>query len=125
MATSHVSRTIRWLAEEGYARERIEIVERYNAATRRRHDAWGIFDLLVINPPDGILGVQVCGEDFKPHLEKMKDAPIMDIWLIQNTALLIGWRKQVWRRGSSRMVYRPRPYWFRRDSQGFAVGDEQ
>ena len=103
---SYVSRTLRWLEDQGY--EHIGKCQHWNHHAKRSIDLFGIFDIMTVSAGE-ITGVQVCGEDWMRHVRKMSDAPVLEAWLRAGAGcILIGWRKVVYRRGSTKMVYRPR-----------------
>jgi hypothetical protein len=82
--------------------------ESYNHHSGKKADAFGILDIIAIEP-DRIRGIQACGQDWQPHLDKFRDnRRTVARWLspaLPTTLELWGWRK-VKRRGQ--MVWRPK-----------------
>jgi len=81
------------------------IVERFigGAKIKVRVDFLNIIDLIALDPVKGVLGIQVCGNDFKAHVDKIcvENAKQSKAWLsTPGTALEIwGWRKLKNKRG--------------------------
>ena len=116
MAKSHVSRTLEWLREEGIV---YGVSSWYNSFSKKRHDLFGIFDYvatreiggtLVIIPTGRritrqLIGIQVCGSDWQPHIRKIKaslNAKLWfdaggDIWLIGWRELKSGWKSRMYK----------------------------
>ncbi len=71
-----------------------DIAESYNSFSKRRKDLFGIFDIVAINKQTSIVGVQVCGTDWQPHMRKIK-ASIHAKWWVEagGQIWLIGWRE--------------------------------
>lgn len=72
-------------------------------------DLFHIIDLIALD--DGILGIQVCGSDFKAHVEKImhEHKGYTTAWLRNGGKLQIwGWRKIKKKRGGKAMVWKPR-----------------
>ena len=71
MSESLTSRSKKYLEAQGYT---VEIVEHYNYFTKRRHDLFGIFDLLAIRPNE-TLAVQVTSRgNMSSRRNKMADS---------------------------------------------------
>lgn len=82
--TSLVSRTIKWLKDNGFTD--IAKVEYYNMFAHKRQDLWGLFDIVCLMPPKPTSAlrnvhhykyiechVQVCALNQKnPHLDKFR-----------------------------------------------------
>lgn len=92
-AVDYSSKTRKWLKARGYL---IANVEKYEVYSNRKNDCFGFIDYLCIKGPDTV-GVQACGRDFAPHIEKMTKLrrSLVIAWLTGSTrrVLLIGWRK--------------------------------
>jgi hypothetical protein len=73
-------------------------------------DAFGFIDILSIDPEEGIVGIQSCGQSFKAHIDKMTGArnEAMYEWLRHAKVQLIGWRKVKLKRGGKAMRWKPR-----------------
>lgn len=87
--------TIKFLKNKGYVVER---VERYNAFTRKRHDAFGIIDYIALKEGE-ILGVQSTGVNGKSiHKKTILSHKLTKTWLeAGGKLLLICWRKRGYR----------------------------
>ncbi len=112
MAVSYVQRTMRELKNQGRV---CAIVEKFNAFVGPhgiRQDLFGIIDVLALDPERGVVGVQVCGQDWQPHITKMTEERHQETydWLsTPGTVLeLHGWRKVKKKRNGKQMVWRPR-----------------
>lgn len=110
MATSPTQRTIKGLKDLG----RIPgIVERFNSHVGNfgiHQDLFGFLDIIAIDPEDGIIGVQSCGQDFAEHITKMTGErnEAMYEWLKHAKVELWGWRKVKLKRGGKAMRWKPR-----------------
>jgi len=72
MAVSLTNRTVHRLREEGW--DLVEVVEHYNAFTKRKHDLFGIIDVLAIGDR-GILMVQVTSRgNMSSRIKKIADS---------------------------------------------------
>lgn len=107
-----VQRTIRELKNRGMT---CAIVEKWNAFAGqhgKRQDLFGIIDILALDPQRGVVGVQVCGQDFSQHYDKItceKAQETLDWLQTPGTKLEIwGWRKVKLHRGGKQMVWKPR-----------------
>ncbi len=95
MAKSHVSRTLEWLRNE---KMHHDIASSYNHFAKKRKDLFGIIDIVAFlkKPRDTnavIVGIQVCGEDWSPHMKKIKASPFGLDWVEAGELWLIGWRE--------------------------------
>ncbi len=100
---SPTQRTIRSLKEQGFE---CQIVEKWNsfAATHgKRIDLFGIIDIIALDPVNGVLGIQSCGQAFSEHYKKLTIEKANESlnWLrTPGTKLqLWGWRKVKLHRG--------------------------
>lgn len=110
--SSHMQRTKKQLRDQNILHW---IVER-NFPPSRKHpngckeDLFNIIDLLALD--NGVVGVQVCGTDWMPHVYKItqEHADKTRAWLRQpGTRLeLWGWRKVKKKRGGKLMIWKPR-----------------
>ena len=85
------------------------IVEIWNPYKKCRQDMFHIIDLLVLD--NGVVGVQVCGQDFSGHVQKIQEdeAENTRAWLESGGRLEIwGWRKLKKKRGGKAMHWKPR-----------------
>lgn len=69
------------LEEQGYL---VELVESYNAFTRRKHDLWGFIDFLAIKR-DEVLAVQVTSKsNMSSRRKKITEHPKVDMVRMAN-----------------------------------------
>ena len=79
---SHVGLVERWTPSGG------------NFKGGKRHDLFGFIDIVALDDAPGILAVQSCGTDFRPHLRKIEAEPAASAWLRRGNRLEVhGWRK--------------------------------
>jgi hypothetical protein len=98
MAKSHLERTLSELKMHDFLCQK---VEHFNMHGGVRQDLFGCFDILAAHPRYGIVGVQVCGDDWSSHVKKLtgERREAMILWLASGgRALLVGWRqlKDIW-----------------------------
>ena len=93
MATNSFQRTKAWLVEQGFETWKTETFNMYSG---HREDMFGFVDILGIHPDHGTVGVQACGQDWAPHVEKLtvEKKDIVTRWLLaRGSVWLVGWRK--------------------------------
>jgi hypothetical protein len=112
MGISYVQRTMRELRNQGRV---CAIVEKFNPYVGQhgiRQDLFGIIDVLALDPERGVVGVQVCGQDWQPHIKKLIEERTQETWdwlATPGTVLeLHGWRKVKKKRGGKQMIWKPR-----------------
>jgi len=105
-------RTLRALRDRGLV---CAIVERFNPYAGPhgiRQDLFGILDIVALDPQEGVIGVQSCGQDFAGHIKKMLEERQQEThdWLsTPGTKLEVwGWRKVKLKRGGKAMRWKPR-----------------
>lgn len=107
-------RTLRALRDQGRI---VDVCERWIVNPKVpgggfRKDLFGFIDLVVLDPEQGIVGIQSCGQSFKAHLDKIMDSDCTEYvieWLRCGAQLeLWGWRKVKLKKGGKAMVWRPR-----------------
>jgi len=105
---SPTQRTLRYLRQMGW---HADIVERWLPRAGpygKRVDAFHFIDILAIGE-NSIIAVQSCGSNFSEHDKKILASDYAKEWLrAGGRILLIGWRKCVYKRGSSWKVWKPR-----------------
>ena len=71
------------------------VVERYNAFTRRRHDAYGFGDLLVLDDEPGALLIQTTSRpNIAARVRKILSIPEAMAWLAAGNRIQVwGWGK--------------------------------
>lgn len=98
-------RTLRALEQRGCV---CGMVERYNPYSQKRHDLFGIFDLIAMYP-NQIYGIQSTTSDFTGHDKKILAEPRAIEWLKCGGGIeLWAWRKVKKKRGGKLMVWQPR-----------------
>lgn len=101
---SPTARSLAWLRTEGFTPN---IVERFNAFSKQRHDLFNAFDLVALHPHQhGLLGIQVTSRsNASSRRTKLCQNPLVALWLQSgNPAHLHTWGKVKGRWG----VYRER-----------------
>jgi len=107
---SPTQRTLRAMREHGRL---CGIVERFNAHVGKfgiRQDLFGFIDIIALDPEDGIIAIQSCGQDFSGHVKKLTEERNEAVfeWLKHAPCELWGWRKVKLKRGGKAMRWSPR-----------------
>jgi hypothetical protein len=109
---SPTQRTLKRLREQGIT---AGIVERWLAFAGKfgkRQDLFGIIDIIALDPIDGVIGIQSCGNTFSSHYKTITEEKYQNTleWLeTPGTKLEIwSWRKVVKERGSGVYIWRVR-----------------
>jgi len=110
MGLSPTQRTLAAMREQGRV---CGIVERFNSHVGKfgiRQDLFGFIDIIAIDPVDGIVAIQSCGQSFKQHVDKMigERNENMYEWIKHAPIELWGWRKVKLKRGGKAMRWKPR-----------------
>lgn len=93
--THTLSRTMKWLRDQDYVGDKIEMP--WNPYTKKRKDFLGIGDALFFKGSETLL-VQACGAgELAAHERKIRKSPYLASWLEggHRGILLIGWGKRV------------------------------
>lgn len=116
---SPTQRTLKAMREQGRI---CGVVERFNIYAGKygtKQDLFYFIDIIAIDPVDGIIGIQSCGQAFSEHVKKMTEErnEAMFEWLKHAKVELWGWRKVQLRRGSSAVRWQPRvmDFWLEGD----------
>lgn len=91
-----------------------QVVERYHPKSKKypfgcKEDFLNIIDLIALD--SGVVGIQVCGTDWKPHQRKIMDDQKENslAWLENGGRLEVwGWRLVKKKRGGKAMIWKPR-----------------
>lgn len=85
-------RTIALYAEQGY---KCEVVESYNAFTKRKKDLFGIFDVLAVGNEQTI-GIQITSKsNMSARIKKIQESEFLPELLRSNWRIVvIGWFKK-------------------------------
>ena len=107
---SPTQRTLKAMREQGRI---CGIVERFNQHVGKfgiRQDLFGFIDIIAVDPVDGIIAIQSCGQDFSGHINKMMGERNENMveWLKHGKVELWGWRKVKLKRGGKAMRWKPR-----------------
>jgi len=99
--SSPTQRTLKLLRDEGYL---AQVVERWCSFTKRRHDLFGIIDVLAIKEGETLAVQTTSGSGVSARMKKMLDSdtlePIMKAgWKVH----VHGWRKVKVKRGGKAM----------------------
>lgn len=107
---SPTQRTLGAMREQGRI---CGIVEKFNHHVGEfgiRQDLFGFIDIIAIDPVNGIIAIQSCGQDFAGHIRKMTEErnDAMYQWLQHAPVELWGWRKVKLKRGGKAERWKPR-----------------
>ena len=107
---SPTQRTLKAMKEQGRI---CGIVERFNAHVGPhgiRQDLFGFIDIIAIDPEQGIVAIQSCGQDFSGHVRKITNERNENAfeWLKYAPCELWSWRKVKLKRGGKAMRWSPR-----------------
>lgn len=107
---SPTQRTLKAMREQGRICGIVERFLMHAGPFGKRSDLFGFIDIVAIDPVDGIIGIQSCGQDFSGHIRKMNEErnEAMFEWLKHAKVELWGWRKVALKRGSAIRRWCPR-----------------
>ena len=89
------------------------IVEKFNGFVGPhgiRQDLFGFIDIIAIDPEQGIIAIQSCGQDYSGHVKKLtedRNEAVFE-WLKHAPVELWSWRKVKLHRGGKAMRWKPR-----------------
>ena len=103
-------RTLKAMREQGRLCGIAERFNRFAGPHGVRQDLFGFIDIIAIDPTDGIIGIQSCGQAFSEHVKKMTEERNEEMyeWLRHAKVELWGWRRVQLRRGSTAIRWKPR-----------------
>ena len=103
-------RTLKAMREQGRLCGIVERFNRFAGPHGVRQDLFGFIDIIAIDPVDGIIGIQSCGQAFSEHVKKMTEERNEEMyeWLRHAKVELWGWRRVQLRRGSTAIRWKPR-----------------
>jgi len=128
---SATQRTLRELRAQGRL---VDVCERWimnpkHPAGGFRKDLFGFVDLVVLDPEEGIVGIQSCGQSFAEHLRKIMDSECTENvieWLKCGGKIeLWGWRKLKLKRGGKALRWFPRIAHFYIDNDNLAYEERK
>lgn len=107
---SPTQRTLKAIREQGRLCGIVEKFNQYAGKFGIRQDLFGFIDIIAIDPEDGIVAIQSCGQDFRGHIRKLTEErnDIVFEWLKHAPCELWGWRKVKLKKGGKAMRWRPR-----------------
>ena len=92
---SPTQRTLAAMREQGRICGIVEKFQQYGGSFGVRQDLFGFIDIIAIDPTDGIIAIQSCGQSWSSHIKKLTDerSQPMEAWLRHAPLELWGWRK--------------------------------
>ena len=107
---SPTQRTLKAMREQGRECGMVERFLVHAGPFGLRQDLFGFIDIIAIDPADGIIAIQSCGQDFSGHIKKMTEERNQQMydWLKHAKVELWGWRKVKVKRGGKAVRWRPR-----------------
>ena len=95
-------RTLKAMREQGRI---VDIVERFISQAGSfgiRKDFLGFVDMIALDPVDGIIAIQSCGQDFSGHVNKLLNERNENVyeWLKHGKCEIWAWRKTKYRLAS-------------------------
>ena len=101
-STSPTQRSLALLRAEGWV---VDVVERYNSFTRRRHDLFNIADLFAVRHGEVMLVQTTSGSNVAARVKKIADAEHLPMLRRANVRVVVhGWRKAANGRWAVRVV---------------------
>lgn len=99
-------RSLKLMREAGYY---CEVVEHWNAFTRRRNDLLGFADLLCLKEGEPPLLLQVTAAGSATRIKKILDEPRAELALKVGFNIYVhGWRRLLVKRGGKAKVWKPK-----------------
>ena len=94
MAVSPTQRTLARLRKENY--DLIEVVEHYNFFSKKRHDLFGIIDILAIDHKGVVTALQVTSySNMSSRVRKITESRALPFLRAADWVILVeGWRKK-------------------------------
>jgi hypothetical protein len=107
---SPTQRTLKAMREQGRLCGIVERFQQHGGRFGIRQDLFGFIDIVAIDPVDGIVAIQSCGQDFSGHIKKITEErnEAAFEWLKHAKLELWGWRKVKLARGGKAMRWMPR-----------------
>lgn len=92
---SPTQRTLSAMREQGRICGIVEKFQQFGGSFGVRQDLFGFIDIIAIDPLEGIVAIQSCGQSFSQHVSKLTDerSEPMVAWLKHAPLELWGWRK--------------------------------
>ena len=117
---SPTQRTLKAMREQGRLCGIVEKFNQYGGKFGIRQDLFGFIDIIALDPEQGIVAVQSCGQDFSGHVKKLLEErnEMVYEWLKHAPCELWGWRKVKLKRGGTAMRWKPRIADLKVDAEG-------
>jgi hypothetical protein len=115
------------MREQGRLCGIVERFNRYGGSFGIRQDLFGFIDIIAMDPVDGIIAIQSCGQDFSGHVKKLTEErnELVFEWLKHAKLELWGWRQVKLNRGGVAMRWQPRIMDFSLDGNGNLITTER
>lgn len=98
------------MREQGRLCGIVEKFQQYGGKFGVRQDLFGFIDIIAIDPEQGIVAIQSCGQDYSGHVKKLQEERNEAVyeWLKHAPCELWAWRKVKLKRGGKAMRWMPR-----------------
>lgn len=98
------------MREQGRLCGIVEKFQQYGGKFGVRQDLFGFIDIIAIDPTQGIVAIQSCGQDYSGHVKKLTEERNEAVfeWLKHAPCELWAWRKVKLKRGGKAMRWMPR-----------------
>jgi len=108
---SATQRTLKAQREQGRICGIVERFIQYAGKFGQRKDLFGFVDIICIDPVEGIIAIQSCGQSFSEHLHKLmeeRNEAVFEWLKAKGKIEMWGWRKVKLHRGGVAMRWKPR-----------------
>lgn len=107
---SPTQRTLKAMREQGRICGIVEKFNHHAGPYGIRQDLFGFIDIIALDPEQGVVAVQSCGQDFSGHVKKLLEERNEAVyeWLRHAPCELWGWRRVKLKRGSAALRWKPR-----------------
>jgi hypothetical protein len=106
-------RTLKAMREQGRLCGIVEKFQQYGGKFGVRQDLFGFIDIIAIDPTEGIVAIQSCGQDYSGHVKKLTEERNEAVfeWLKHAPCELWSWSRRKYRlsNGSWSKGYRWKP----------------
>lgn len=103
-------RTLKAMREQGRLCGIVEKFQQYAGKFGVRQDLFGFIDIIAIDPTEGIVAIQSCGQDYSGHVKKLTEERNEAVfeWIKHAPCEVWAWRKVKLKRGGKAMRWMPR-----------------
>lgn len=107
---SPTQRTLKAMREAGRLVANVEKFNPHAGPFGQKEDCFGFIDLIVIDPVQGIVAIQSCGQSYSDHVKKLTEERNEAVyeWLRHAKCELWAWRKVKLNRGGKAERWKPR-----------------